>query len=167
MSKIEAGHMKLDFEPVALHEILQETLRIVGLQAEEAGITVSQKISDKIILDADRRAMKQILLNLLSNAVKFSEDGGRISVRARTVSGAVAITIEDTGIGISKEALRQLGQPFEQVQNQFTKSHKGSGLGLAISRSLTELHGGAMKIRSTEGVGTIISIRLPLEQASA
>lgn len=165
MSKIEAGHMRLDFESVALHEILEETLRIVGFQAKEAGITVSQRISDKIVLDADRRAMKQIMLNLLSNAVKFSESGSRISVRARTVSGAVTISIEDTGIGISREALRQLGQPFEQVQNQFTKSHKGSGLGLAISRSLTELHGGAMKIRSTEGVGTIVSIRLPLKQA--
>ncbi len=165
MSKIEAGHMKLSFEKVALHEILDETLRIVGFQAKEAGITVSERISNKIVLDADRRAMKQILINLLSNAVKFSESGSRISVRARTVSGAVAITIEDTGIGISKEALLQLGQPFEQVQNQFTKSHKGSGLGLAISRSLTELHGGAMKIRSTEGVGTIVSIRLPLKQA--
>ncbi len=165
MSKIEAGHMKLDFETVHLHDILQETLRIVGHQAEEAGLSVTQRISEKIVLDADRRAMKQILLNLLSNAVKFSKSGDRISVRARVVSSAVAITIEDTGIGISKEALKQLGRPFEQVQNQFTKSHKGSGLGLAISRSLTELHGGAMKIRSTEGVGTIISIRLPLMQS--
>ncbi len=167
MSKIEAGHMKLDYEPVALHEILNETLRIIGYQAQEAGIEVFDKISAKIVLDADRRAMKQVLLNLLSNAVKFSEKGGRISVRARKVSGAVTITIEDTGIGISKQALRRLGKPFEQVQNQFTKSHKGSGLGLAISRSLTELHGGAMKIRSKEGIGTIVSIRLPLKHIEA
>lgn len=167
MSKIEAGHMQLDFETVNLHEILHEALRIVGFQAEEAGITVSDRISDKIVLDADRRAMKQILLNLLSNAVKFSESGGRISVRARVVSEAVIISIEDTGVGISKEDLRRLGRPFEQVQNQFTKSHKGSGLGLAISRSLTELHGGAMKIRSNVGSGTIVSIRLPLRQKNA
>ncbi len=164
MSKIEAGHMQLEFETVHLHEILDETLRIVGHQAEENGISVSDRISDKIVLDADRRAMKQVLLNLLSNAVKFTDSGGHISVRARIVSDAVVITIEDTGVGISKEALRRLGRPFEQVQNQFTKCHKGSGLGLAISRSLTELHGGAMKIRSTEGSGTIVSLRLPRKQ---
>ncbi len=164
MSKIEAGRMQLNFETVHLHDILQETLRIIGYQAEEAGISVAHQISEKIELDADRRAMKQILLNLLSNSVKFSKKGGRISVRARVVSNAVTISIEDTGIGIPKDALLQLGRPFEQVQNQFTKSHKGSGLGLAISRSLTELHGGAMRIRSAEGTGTIVCIRLPLKQ---
>ncbi len=161
MSKIEAGRMQLDLECVHLDKTLEETLRIVGHQAKEAGISLSENISNKIVLDADRRAMKQILLNLLSNAVKFTESGGRITVRARAVSDAVTITIEDTGVGISKDDLRKLGRPFEQVQNQFTKCHKGSGLGLAISRSLTELHGGRMKIRSTEGSGTIVSIRLP------
>ncbi len=164
MSKIEAEKIQLDFETVPLHEILEETARIIGLQAEESGISLAAKISQKIVLSADRRAMKQILINLLSNAVKFTPQGGRISVRARTVLDAVTITIEDTGVGIPKEALKRLGRPFEQVQNQFTKCHKGSGLGLAISRSLTELHGGAMKIRSTEGSGTIISIRLPRYQ---
>jgi two-component system cell cycle sensor histidine kinase PleC len=71
------------------------------------------------------------------------------------------ITIEDTGCGIPRKALKRLGNPFEQVQNQFSKNHAGSGLGLAISRSLAELHGGKLKIRSTEGVGTIVSVRLP------
>jgi two-component system cell cycle sensor histidine kinase PleC len=112
---------------------------------------------------ADRRAMKQILLNLLSNAVKFTEPGGRILVRARKTSCAVTVTIEDTGIGIPKALLSRIGQPFEQVQNQFSKSNGGSGLGLAISRSLAEMHGGAMKVRSVEGVGTIVSVRVPIE----
>ena len=71
------------------------------------------------------------------------------------------LTIEDTGCGIPKEALSKLGRPFEQVQNQFSKNHTGSGLGLAISRSLAQLHGGALKIRSTQGVGTIVSVRIP------
>ena len=107
--------------------------------------------------------IKQILINLLSNAVKFTRDGGRITVRARIVSGHVNVAIEDTGIGIPKAALRNLGKPFEQVESQLTKTHRGSGLGLAIAKSLTELHGGAMRIRSSQGVGTIVLIRLPVE----
>jgi two-component system cell cycle sensor histidine kinase PleC len=73
----------------------------------------------------------------------------------------VIFSVEDTGIGIPKDALKKLGRPFEQVGNQFTKSHRGSGLGLAITLSLASLHGGAMRIRSAEGKGTIVSVRLP------
>ncbi|MCC6204498.1 MAG: PAS domain-containing sensor histidine kinase, partial [Hyphomicrobiales bacterium] len=72
--------------------------------------------------------------------------------------------IEDNGCGIPKRALKKLGKPFEQVANQFSKSHAGSGLGLAISRSLAELHGGSLKIRSTEGSGTIVSVRIPTQE---
>ena len=117
----------------------------------------------RMTLFADRRAIKQIVINLLSNAVKFTGQGGHISVRARNASGALMLTIEDNGCGIPKAALGKLGRPFEQVQNQFSKNHAGSGLGLAISRSLAELHGGALKIRSTEGVGTIVSVRIPVQ----
>ena len=81
--------------------------------------------------------------------MKFTEDGGRITLRARAFNSHVNIAIEDTGIGIPKSALRNLGKPFEQVESQFTKTHRGSGLGLAIAKSLTELHGGAMRIRSS------------------
>ena len=161
MSKIEAGRFVLDYEEFNLDEMISESLRIVAHQSEERGITIEGDVPAKITLQADRRAVKQILLNLLSNAVKFSNENGRIHVRARQRGGCITISIEDNGIGISKQDLRKLGRPFEQVQNQFTKSHKGSGLGLAISRSLTEMHGGAMKIRSTEGEGTIVSLRLP------
>tara|TARA_R110002012_G_scaffold57941_12_gene150069 strand:- start:16085 stop:18430 length:2346 start_codon:yes stop_codon:yes gene_type:complete len=163
MAKIEAGQMHIDCQQVDMAPLLDEALRLVAIQAENKGIEVHQKISKHLSLNADRRAMKQILLNLLSNAVKFTEPGGRITVRARKTSCAVTISIEDTGIGIPKALLSRIGQPFEQVQNQFSKSTGGSGLGLAISRSLAELHGGAMKVRSKEGVGTIVSIRMPLE----
>ena len=104
------------------------------------------------------------MLNLLSNAVKFTPDGGGITVRARSVNGFVSIAIEDTGIGIPKAALKKLGRPFEQVESQLTKTHHGSGLGLAIAKSLAELHGGAMRIRSTLGVGTIVLVRLPVDR---
>jgi len=162
MSKIEAGRFVLDYDCFNLDEMIEEAIRIVSYQSKENDISIEDTVSPKIELEADRRAVKQILLNLLSNAVKFSNDGGRIHVRARRRADCVTISIEDNGIGISKQNLKKLGRPFEQVQNQFTKSHKGSGLGLAISRSLTQMHGGAMKIRSNEGHGTIVSLRLPL-----
>lgn len=162
MSKIEAGRFTLDIEPVSVNEIIEETLRIISFQSRDQNIEIIETLESDISLLADRRAIKQILLNLLSNAVKFSKNGGRVSVRARKIRESVTITIEDRGIGITSSDLRKLGRPFEQVQNQFTKSHKGSGLGLAISRSLAEMHGGAMKIRSRENHGTIVSLRLPL-----
>jgi two-component system cell cycle sensor histidine kinase PleC len=78
-------------------------------------------------------------------------------------AGKVTIAIEDTGIGIPKDALHKLGRPFEQVESQLTKRYQGSGLGLAIAKSLTELHGGAMRISSRLGKGTIVMVRLPIE----
>ena len=76
--------------------------------------------------------------------------------------GAVVIGIQDSGIGIARDALQKLGRPFEQVESQLTKIHHGSGLGLAIAKSLIELHGGEMRIRSTLGAGTTVVVRLPL-----
>ncbi|CCV05601.1 Sensor protein [Mesorhizobium metallidurans STM 2683] len=166
MSKIEAGQFSMDREEIDLCPLIRETVRVVSLQAAEKSIAVETRIPDSLTLFADRRAIKQIVINLLSNAVKFTGQGGRIAVRARNMSGALVLTIEDNGCGIPKEALSKLGRPFEQVQNQFSKSHTGSGLGLAISRSLAELQGGALKIRSTEGVGTIVSVRIPIKKAA-
>ncbi|TIO72540.1 MAG: PAS domain S-box protein [Mesorhizobium sp.] len=165
MSKIEAGQFSLDREEIDLCPLIKETVRVISLQAAEKSITVETRIADSMRLYADRRAIKQIAINLLSNAVKFTGQGGHITVRARSASGALVLTIEDNGCGIPKQALSKLGRPFEQVQNQFSKNHTGSGLGLAISRSLAELQGGALKIRSTEGVGTIVSVRIPLKKA--
>ena len=164
MSKIEAGRFSLDREKIDLGPLIEEATRVITLQAEQKSIALEAQIGASMTINADRRAIKQIAINLLSNAVKFTPNGGKISVRARKTSDAVLLTIEDTGCGISKEALKKLGNPFEQVENQFTKTHAGSGLGLAISRSLAELHGGALKIRSRSGVGTIVSVRIPVKK---
>ena len=161
MSKIEAGHMKLSCEQINLAPLIEECLRFTRIPAAQKNILVEQTIPSDIKLNADRRAMKQIVLNLLSNAVKFTNDGGRIAVRTRRTEDAVMLVIADTGIGIPKSALSKIGQPFEQVQSQYAKSKGGSGLGLAISRSLTALHHGRMRIRSREGIGTVIAIRIP------
>jgi two-component system, cell cycle sensor histidine kinase PleC len=164
MSKIEAGRFSLDMEPIDLCPLIKETVRVISVASSEKNIEVVTRIDDEIAVNADRRAIKQIVLNLLSNAVKFTDENGRITVKAKRSGGALTMTIEDTGCGIPRKALRKIGQPFEQVQNQMTKTHAGSGLGLAISRSLAELHGGALKIRSREGVGTIVSVRIPMSE---
>jgi two-component system cell cycle sensor histidine kinase PleC len=118
------------------------------------------------MLEADRRALKQVFLNLLSNAVKFTRDGGSVDVHLSRTKDIVRVAIKDTGIGIPEADITKLGKPFEQVENQFSKSHQGSGLGLAISRALVELHGGALRIVSREGQGTTVTCTLPLKAAA-
>jgi two-component system, cell cycle sensor histidine kinase PleC len=163
MSKIEAGRIRLDFEDLDLDTLLAESMRVVSAKAQEKQLKVTARISPDLHLRADRRAIKQIALNLLSNAVKFTPAGGRITVRGRASDECIVLGIADSGIGIAKDALTRLGRPFEQVESQHTKSHQGSGLGLAIAKSLVELHGGRMRIRSALGKGTLVIVRLPLQ----
>jgi two-component system cell cycle sensor histidine kinase PleC len=163
MSKIEAGRLKLSIEDVELDRELDDALRVVTSRAQDKNLTVVSRIAPGVHFKADRRALKQIALNLLSNAVKFTPENGRITVRGRLSCGAVVIGIQDSGIGIPRDALQKLGRPFEQVESQLTKTHHGSGLGLAIAKSLIELHGGMMRIRSTPGAGTTVVVRLPVE----
>ena len=162
MSKIEAGRIKLDIENVELETIMADALRVVNTHAQDKNLIVTADIAHDLRFRADRRAVKQIVLNLLSNAVKFTPAQGRIAVRGHRSGNAVFIGIQDTGIGIPRDALKKLGRPFEQVESQLTKSHHGSGLGLAIAKSLVELHGGAMRIASGPGRGTIVAVHLPV-----
>ncbi len=163
MSKIEAGRIRLDFEDLALDPLLGEAMRVVSARAQDKQLELVARIAPDLRLRADRRALKQIALNLLSNAVKFTPVGGRVTVRGRATDHCIVLGIADTGIGIGKDALARLGRPFEQVESQLTKSHQGSGLGLAIAKSLVDLHGGRMHIRSTLGNGTLVVVRLPFE----
>ncbi|MDD9330315.1 MAG: ATP-binding protein, partial [Bartonella sp.] len=94
----------------------------------------------------------------------FTPSGGSIDIRAFQKNNNLIFSIKDTGVGIPQEAIKKLGQPFEQVENQFTKTHPGSGLGLAISRSLLELHKGKLEITSKEAKGTIVTIIMPIQQ---
>ena len=165
MSKIEAGRMKLDMEPLDLSKTLAESLRVVSGRADDKNLTLDTDIEGAIPIVADRRAIKQIIVNLLSNAVKFTPDEGRVIVRSRRRANSVVLMIADTGIGIAPQSLKRLGRPFEQVESQLTKTYHGSGLGLAIARSLTNLHGGSMKLRSRLGVGTVVCVTLPREIA--
>jgi two-component system, cell cycle sensor histidine kinase PleC len=161
MSKIEAGRMKLDLERLDLSRTLAESLRVVSGRAEDKKLRLEADIESSIEVVADRRAIKQVIVNLLSNAVKFTPDGGRVVVRSRLLDDSILLTIADTGIGIAPQSLVRLGRPFEQVESQLTKTYHGSGLGLAIARSLTDLHGGSMRLRSKLGVGTVVRVSLP------
>jgi two-component system cell cycle sensor histidine kinase PleC len=167
MSKIEAGGIRLSPEAVELDTLLADCIRVVSTRASEKRLAIKAEVEPAIHLNADRRALKQIALNLLSNAVKFTPDGGAVTVQGRLRGGAVIIGIKDNGIGIPRQALQKLGRPFEQVESQLTKRHQGSGLGLAIAKSLVELHGGAMRIRSRLGRGTLVMVRLPADAAAA
>ncbi|MEM8856422.1 MAG: ATP-binding protein, partial [Pseudomonadota bacterium] len=161
MSRIEAGQVDLSVETVDLAELFTEATRIMTPTSAEKNITLASAISEGMRIDVDRRAMKQILLNLMSNAVKFTPHDGCVTTRARLERDFVVVAVEDNGIGIPQRELDRLGQPFVQVENQFTKTHQGSGLGLAIARSLTELHRGKMDIQSEVGKGTTVTVRLP------
>jgi two-component system cell cycle sensor histidine kinase PleC len=167
MSKIEAGRLSLDVGTVDVADIIADSMKIVSQAAAERNIAVSHHGPHPLSLEADRRALKQVFLNLLSNAVKFTRDGGSVEVHVARARGAVKIAIKDTGIGIPEADIAKLGRPFEQVANQFSKSHQGSGLGLAISRALVELHGGSLRITSREGHGTTVTLMLPLHPVIA
>jgi two-component system, cell cycle sensor histidine kinase PleC len=167
MSRIEAGRTTLTKQPIEVHASIQRALKLVSEQTKAKNLAVTvDVIPEDIIVPADERALHQILVNLLQNATKFTSDGGCITVRTRQAGDAINIYVEDNGIGIPDHALHKLGQPFEQVETEFSKSYKGSGLGLAIARSLAELHGGSLRIKSQEGVGTIVLVHLPLTEAT-
>jgi two-component system cell cycle sensor histidine kinase PleC len=162
MSKIEAGRMSIETEAVNAAAAAEDASRIVTGAATEKNITVSAEVAADLEVLADKRALKQILLNLLANAVKFTPDNGTVTLKASPRGDKLRFEVSDTGIGISARDIQRLAKPFVQVENQFTKTHQGSGLGLAIARSLVELHGGSLNIRSEVRKGTTVSFTLPL-----
>jgi two-component system, cell cycle sensor histidine kinase PleC len=165
MSKIEAGRVELELSLIEMGSMLEEVMRFVQPRAVEGGIELKQSIGKSNSFIADRRALKQVLINLISNAIKFTPDGGMVTVKSSLDGEQIKLQIIDTGIGIPQHDIEKLGRPFEQVENQFTKSKGGSGLGLAISKSLIALHGGTLAIASKEGVGTTVTVRIPFKSA--
>ncbi|HAH09067.1 MAG TPA: hypothetical protein DCL48_03090 [Alphaproteobacteria bacterium] len=164
MSKIEAGKFELHYEDIAVQELAAMCVRIVSRRAEEKGLVLELDVQPADFrFRADQRAVKQILLNLLTNAVKFTSKGG-VKARIALEGANVQIVIEDSGIGIPAKMLPRLGQPFEQAQNEASRSQGGSGLGLALVKSLAQLHGGSLEIASLEGQGTTVTVTLPADK---
>ena len=164
MSKIEAGKLTLQTEPLDPAALVEQCVRLIGARAQEKSLQVRAECSDLPEVEADPRALKQILLNLLSNAVKFTPEGGRVVIRGFEAADGIVLQVADTGIGIAEEDLPRLGRPFEQIESQHSKSYQGSGLGLALSKSLIELHGGELRIDSVLGKGTTVSFTVPAHQ---
>jgi cell cycle sensor histidine kinase DivJ len=162
MSKIEAEKFELTREEFDAREAVSSALRLMRLQADEAGVQLRGILpSEEVVVDADRRALKQIVINLVSNALKFTGKAGQVTVTARAKDGSLEISVADTGMGISSEDLERLGRPYEQAGGIEQRS-KGTGLGLSLVRAFSELHGGAMAIESSLGEGTAVTVRLPV-----
>jgi two-component system cell cycle sensor histidine kinase PleC len=162
MAELEAGRIRIEKRPIILNTVAEETIEKLKTEAAVKSQRIVANLSAETPLLADQRAIERILAHLVHNAIKFTPEGGRITVTTREVSGAVNIYVEDNGIGIPKEALTKLGRPFEWVDLDAKKPTEGAGLGLAIARSFAELHGGTLTIRSTEGSGTTVLVRLPI-----
>jgi cell cycle sensor histidine kinase DivJ len=162
MSKIEAQRYELTREVLDPREPVSAALRILRLQADDAGVSLRATLpSVALEADVDRRAIKQIVLNLVSNALKFTPEGGAVTV---TLSGHEAIldlTVSDTGAGIAPDDLARLGRPYEQAGDSDKKA-MGTGLGLSLVRAFAELHGGELIIESQLGHGASFSVRLPV-----
>jgi signal transduction histidine kinase len=162
LSKIEADKYELYEQEIEPGEILQSALRIVRERAKEAGIKVITEIDSPLPrLFADERALKQILINLLSNAVKFTPEGGRITVRAEIdARGDFLMSVADTGIGIHKDNVKKVLEPFRQVDTALSRKYEGTGLGLALTKCLVELHGGTLDLESELDHGTTVTVVL-------
>jgi cell cycle sensor histidine kinase DivJ len=163
MSKIEAGRYELLIEPFAASEAIEACRAMLDLQARDKGITLTARVSRALPeVQADRRALQQILINLAGNAIKFTERGGVVSMDAAVRGRDLVVTVSDTGIGIAPEKLGTLGQPFTQVENGYSRNYEGTGLGLALTKGLVALHRGTFAIASKPGEGTVVTITLPM-----
>ena len=163
VSKIEAGKLELAPTWLDLPQVLTAALRLVRDRANQRGLAVMLEVSEPPPrLCADERAVKQILFNLLSNAIKFTPEGGRITVRVRTVNAdTTELAVTDTGIGIPQDQIDRVLQPFEQVDNRYGRTAGGTGLGLSLVKALAELHRGRIRIDSIVDRGTTVTVRLP------
>ncbi len=162
MSKIEAERYQLSIERFDAREAVSASLRLMRLQADGAGVKLRGVLPAEVLeVDADRRAIKQIVLNLVSNALKFTPKGGAVTVTAQGFDRDFELVVADTGVGISREDLDRLGRPYEQAGDN-TRRQMGTGLGLSLVRSFAELHDGEMIIESTLGEGTTVTVRLPV-----
>ncbi len=167
LSKIEAGAYSIRPEPFALKDAIDLTASLLEGQAADKGLTLQVIASEDIgEVNADQRAVHQILLNLLSNAIKFTPQGGHISISSARYANAVSIAVTDTGIGIKSEDLAGLGKPFAQVQNDYTRKFEGTGLGLSLVKGLVALHDGDLSIESAPGEGTTVTVNFPVGRSA-
>jgi signal transduction histidine kinase len=164
LSKAEAGRLELQDEVVDVEQSIASALVFVEPRATVVGLKLSSQIEANVPpLCADARMLRQIVLNLLSNAVKFTPAGGEVEIAAARdrVGGGLVVSVRDTGIGIKPEDIPRAFVPFRQIENPFTRKYPGTGLGLPLVKAMTEAHSGTVKVESTPGVGTTVSVHFP------
>ena len=162
LSKVEAGRMELETATFDLPLAIDNARTFVRERATNHGITLNVKVDEQLgDIVGDERKIKQILLNLLSNAVKFTPEGGRITINARPINGAVEISVTDTGIGIAEEDQPKVFEEFRQVGSDNAKKVEGTGLGLTLAKKFVELHGGRIWVESEVGKGSTFVFTLP------
>jgi cell cycle sensor histidine kinase DivJ len=164
MSKIETGNFEITPEQFSPSQVVADCCDLLLFKAREVGIDLRTQLpADLPDIVADKRALNQIMLNLISNAIKFTGRGGKVMVSARSEGAFLAVTVEDTGVGIGTEDLPRIGDPFFQARSSYDRRHDGTGLGISIVKGLLALHGGRMDLTSKLGEGTRVVCYLPLD----
>ena len=156
ISKIEAGEFELVRENFSLKLALEDCLAMLDQQASQGGVKLRcSAVPAELMLYADQRILKQILINLIGNSVKFTPPDGSIEIEVVVKQDqAIEITITDTGIGVPSELIAKAFEPFSQIREGTEITHEGTGLGLALARKMVELHDGTLDLISSEGGGT-------------
>ncbi len=171
LSTIEAGYLKLEKEPLKIHEILEAVADLVREWARKENITVSLSAPANIgEIEADPLRLKQALMNLIRNAINFTPAGGAITLGASRRQDGIEIRVSDTGIGIARENQIRIFEPFERAlagttdvndSSNFIKNRGGAGLGLSLVKNIMALHGGEVRLESEPGKGTDVILFLP------
>jgi two-component system cell cycle sensor histidine kinase PleC len=161
MSRLESGRVRLKHAQFKVERAVNKAVLDVAQIAREKRVSIDVEVNRADALDADPAAVERILVTLLRNAVKFSPEGGVVTIGAQAFTDQIYFYVEDSGAGIASDDLSRLGRPFEQADTTMANGMKGSGLGLAIANSLVELHGGALRINSKPGEGTLVLVSLP------
>ncbi|MFB6230991.1 MAG: PAS domain S-box protein [Salinibacter sp.] len=161
LSRLEAGTYNLDREPVDLSAVVEDTVALLRPQANEKDLSLQVSCESNLEGWWSEAALNRILENLLENAIKFTPEGGDVYVRARTEGDDTVLAVEDTGIGISDEALPDIFQAFKQESEGMNREYEGTGLGLSIVDRLVAALGGTVDVETEEESGTRFSVRLP------
>ncbi|WP_157015067.1 sensor histidine kinase [Mesorhizobium xinjiangense] len=168
MGRLEAGTFPVETLRFSPRQTIETGMALMTPALEEKRIRLACEIDDAMDeICADRRALQQIVVNLLSNAVKFTPQGGEITVGARKRGARVELWVSDNGIGIAGPDLERVGKPFVRVVNDQNRHCEGTGLGLALVKGLVEMQKGSMAIESAPGLGTTVTIGLPLADEAA
>ena len=168
LSKIESGGYRLHVEHFDMQAVIQDSLLLVRPQAERARLCIPPvHVEGDVTVDADMRAIKQVIVNLLANAVKFTPDGGEIEVRCQEEGDIVHVSVRDSGIGIAEELLESVFEAFHRGDAKLARQYDGTGLGLSVCRRLVEMHGGRIRLESTPNIGTTVYFYLPKRHSAA